>query len=201
MAVGFAVTAVTKTRLRIQPDEGLCREIVEGFEVSVLVLDLACRRVQYANASARALLGSFGASGAVVPRALAASLSAWLASEPPQPRFRASLALATPNGDRHYARAKLLDGGEDRLLLVLSPHVLRERDLRQGLQERFHLSAREGQVIQCLRAGLSNSEIAARMGLTVGTIKNYLSQIFTALGVRSRTQLLTSLQSLDSERS
>jgi two-component system, NarL family, nitrate/nitrite response regulator NarL len=45
------------------------------------------------------------------------------------------------------------------------------------------LSKRELQVVRCLAEGLTNREIAERIGLSQHTIKNYLFRIFDKLGV------------------
>jgi DNA-binding NarL/FixJ family response regulator len=52
------------------------------------------------------------------------------------------------------------------------------------------LSPREMEVLKLVAKGLSNKEIAARLGLVVGTIKIYIANIFTKLGVSDRTQAL-----------
>jgi len=52
------------------------------------------------------------------------------------------------------------------------------------------LSKREAQVVRCLAEGLTNREIAQRMGLSQHTIKNYLFRIFDKLGVSNRVELL-----------
>jgi DNA-binding NarL/FixJ family response regulator len=52
------------------------------------------------------------------------------------------------------------------------------------------LSPREMEVLKLLAKGLSNKEIAAQLGLVVGTIKIYVANIFTKLGVSDRTQAL-----------
>ncbi|MBS1851217.1 MAG: response regulator [Acidobacteria bacterium] len=52
------------------------------------------------------------------------------------------------------------------------------------------LSKRELEVVQSLAEGLTNREIAERLGLSQHTIKNYLFRIFDKLGVSSRIELL-----------
>jgi DNA-binding NarL/FixJ family response regulator len=49
------------------------------------------------------------------------------------------------------------------------------------------LSAREAQVLHSLAQGLSNKEIAAALGLSVGTVKTHLRHIFRKIGVSDRT--------------
>lgn len=50
------------------------------------------------------------------------------------------------------------------------------------------LSEREREVLRLLANGLGNSEIAQMLFLSEGTIKNYVSVIFSKLGVTDRTQ-------------
>jgi DNA-binding NarL/FixJ family response regulator len=50
------------------------------------------------------------------------------------------------------------------------------------------LSDREIEVLRLLGAGSSNREIAARLYLSEGTVKNHVSRILTRLGLRDRTQ-------------
>jgi DNA-binding NarL/FixJ family response regulator len=52
------------------------------------------------------------------------------------------------------------------------------------------LSRREIEVVRSLAEGLTNREIATRLGLSQHTIKNYLFRIFDKLGVSSRMELL-----------
>ena len=50
------------------------------------------------------------------------------------------------------------------------------------------LSERELEVLKLLAEGKTNSEIAAQLFLSEGTIKNYVSAVFTKIGVSDRTQ-------------
>ena len=45
-------------------------------------------------------------------------------------------------------------------------------------------------MVQCLAEGLTNREIAQRIGLSQHTVKNYLFKVFDKLGVTSRVELL-----------
>src|SRR5271156_6280776 len=53
------------------------------------------------------------------------------------------------------------------------------------------LSRREIEVVDSVAQGLTNREIAERLGLSQHTIKNYLFRVFDKLGVSSRVELLT----------
>ena len=50
------------------------------------------------------------------------------------------------------------------------------------------LSEREVDVLRLLGQGLSNGEIAQRLYLSEGTVRNYVSSLFTKLNVADRTQ-------------
>jgi DNA-binding NarL/FixJ family response regulator len=50
------------------------------------------------------------------------------------------------------------------------------------------LSAREREILGLLASGQSNTDIAAQLFLSEGTVRNYVSGIFTKLGVTDRTQ-------------
>ncbi len=59
------------------------------------------------------------------------------------------------------------------------------------------LSAREIEVLRLVSNGLSNSEIAKQIIVTVGTVKRHLNNIFGKLGVGSRTQAIVRARELD----
>ena len=64
--------------------------------------------------------------------------------------------------------------------------------MAQGGQKEFSqygLSAREEELMALVAKGLSNREIAARLYLSEGTVRNYLSAILDKLQLRDRTQL------------
>ncbi|MFC7545612.1 response regulator [Plantactinospora sp. GCM10030261] len=127
-----------------------------------------------------------------------------------------SVVLLTTFGEDDYiARALgegasgfLLKAGDPRELLAgvraaadggayLSPAVARRViDINGGRMARgpaargraAGLTDREREVLALVGAGLSNAEIAKRLHLVEGTVKSYLSAIFTRLDVRNRVQ-------------
>lgn len=50
------------------------------------------------------------------------------------------------------------------------------------------LTGREKQILQLLGKGLSNQEIAGKLGLRANTVKHYLTPLLKKLGVRNRTE-------------
>ena len=51
------------------------------------------------------------------------------------------------------------------------------------------LTRRERELINLVRQGLRNRDIAAQLGVTEGTVKVYLHALFDKLGVDNRTEL------------
>jgi DNA-binding NarL/FixJ family response regulator len=50
------------------------------------------------------------------------------------------------------------------------------------------LTSRELEVLQCISQGLTNQEIAARLVVEVGTVKNHVHNILEKLNVSSRDE-------------
>lgn len=55
--------------------------------------------------------------------------------------------------------------------------------------ERYEISEKEQTIISLVAEGLNNREIAEKLYLSEGTVRNYLSHILEKLGLRDRTQL------------
>ena len=64
--------------------------------------------------------------------------------------------------------------------------IPRRRAIDAGLPK--PLSGRELEVLKLVSAGLSNREIGGRLGLSEGTVKNYVTNVLQKIGVRDRTQ-------------
>src|SRR6185369_13857872 len=67
----------------------------------------------------------------------------------------------------------------------------RSRQLARAAKGAAHppLAPRERQLVDFVRRGLRNREIATELGVTEGTVKAYLHAVFEKLGVSSRTEL------------
>lgn len=61
-------------------------------------------------------------------------------------------------------------------------------DQRESVDPVDTLTPRQLQVLAFLGRGLSNKEIAQRIGIEIGTVKVYLNAIYRAFGVHNRTQ-------------
>ena len=70
-----------------------------------------------------------------------------------------------------------------KVLARLQPYVP-----KQNTEILKFMSAREQELLRLMAQGLSNQELASKLNLTEGTVRNYVSSILTQLGVRDRTQ-------------
>src|SRR3546814_1891160 len=75
---------------------------------------------------------------------------------------------------RRHTRCALVTGVQTCALPIVS---------KQGI------TATEQQIIELIAEGLSNKEIAERLFLSEGTVKNYVTQILQKLNLRDRTQI------------
>ncbi len=97
-------------------------------------------------------------------------------------------------GEADYAEAWSMGQSmtEDQMLTYVLAHEtvssekLYPAQVEQSLTEA--LSARELEVLRLVADGLTNAEIAQKLFLTVGTVKVHTSNIYSKLGVSSRTQ-------------
>lgn len=75
---------------------------------------------------------------------------------------------------------------------IASKVVGRFRDRGIGILDVGHetepLTPRETDILRLLGTGATNREIAGRLGLSDGTVKNYISAILAKTGLRDRTQ-------------
>ena len=69
-----------------------------------------------------------------------------------------------------------------------APLLARRDDADEGGEA---LSAREREVLQLMAQGLPNKVIAARLGISLHTVKFHVAAILAALGVGSRTEAVT----------
>jgi two-component system response regulator DesR len=56
------------------------------------------------------------------------------------------------------------------------------------------LTSREYEIARCLVAGMTNQQIADECFLSLGTVKNYTSNLFSKLEVANRSQAMTALR-------
>lgn len=87
-----------------------------------------------------------------------------------------------------FAGSVLMDSDVARKLASLIHVPPREQAQASGSVQ-YGLTAAEQQIMERIAEGMSNKEIAAALFLSEGTVKNYISDILSKLGLRDRTQL------------
>jgi LuxR family maltose regulon positive regulatory protein len=89
-----------------------------------------------------------------------------------------------------YGQGPVLDTPPDRLaaklVVAFKGRLVPEQDEECGLGSK--LANREMDILGMVAGGLRNREIGNRLGLTEGTVKWYMQQIYDKLGVRRRPQ-------------
>jgi LuxR family maltose regulon positive regulatory protein len=118
-----------------------------------------------------------------------------------------AISLAQPEG---YVRA-FLDAGEPMYRMLKACRLKIEGVPRQFVENLFlafyrqaseqpnlqpeilvePLSARELEVLKLIESGYSNQEIAAKLVISITTVKRHISNIYAKLGVNSRTQAVS----------
>jgi DNA-binding NarL/FixJ family response regulator len=111
--------------------------------------------------------------------AMSASLDAHVSAASKRAGANVFLAKALPVSEIVAAIRKLVDvprqGRSD-------THGSGSRVARAGL------SPRQRQVLEYIRVGRTNKEIAARLGVSVATVNKHVHEVLSALGVKNRTQ-------------
>ncbi|MEQ1578023.1 MAG: response regulator transcription factor [Hyphomicrobium sp.] len=72
--------------------------------------------------------------------------------------------------------------------LISEDNSLKDAGPLASVTLRSGLTQRERQIFDLLGEGLSNQEIAERIGLTENTVKHYMTPLLHKLGVRNRTE-------------
>jgi DNA-binding NarL/FixJ family response regulator len=91
----------------------------------------------------------------------------------------------------------LTEGGER--LLLLEEH--RDDLTAQRLTHRLGLTCREAEVLDCLRGGKTNRDIAQILGMSPRTVNKHLERIYVKLGVETRSSAaVIAMQTIASPR-
>lgn len=172
--------------IRVVGESGLAAEAIRWIPVlhpDVALLDArlpdgsgidVCRRVRETDPSIAALI-----------------LTSYDQDEPLFAAIKAGAAgylLKQVRGSDLVDAVRRVAAGQSMLDPALTAAVL-ER-LRHGAPDEpnGHLTDKEEQILELVGEGLTNRQIAARLGLAEKTVKNYVSTMLGKLGVESRTQ-------------
>ena len=100
----------------------------------------------------------------------------------------------------YFCRAFNLDGNggthkPTAVLIVLERGTSESFALSQ-ISQQFHLTRREQETVALLLEGLSNKEIANRLGISANTVKVFLSQVMIKMGASSRAGIVSKFMDL-----
>jgi DNA-binding CsgD family transcriptional regulator len=91
---------------------------------------------------------------------------------------------------------RLLPPGHAHAVIWLRAEVLHDEALFAMMRQRYNVGARGFQLVQLLRKGLRNREIARELRLTESTVKAYLHDLYRDCSVSSRTALIALVEEL-----
>ncbi len=173
----------------LAPNEQL-ELLIESLDLGVMLVD-ATGHIFRSNLLAHQHCALFGTTASEVPPRLWDALHPLIdAARSLGGRFTPPTPVTTPDGQRLYARCRQIPYAAFAITLTLA--AMRG----QTLAEQFKLSPQEIRIAFLAAQGHRNREIAERLAIVEGTVKNYLTNVFSALGVRSRTELATKLAQL-----
>ena len=167
--------------------EGL--ELIEKLNPDLVLLDIslpdgsgvhACSRLVAGRPDTRVLILSVYDDPAVIREAIAAGAQGYVLKDTPVAMWRNAMRRAAGSG------------------VVLGPQliglVLMEvREMANGLTTACmgDLSPQERRLLPLVAEGRTNKEIAVALSLSDKTVKNYISNMYSKLGVTRRSQVAT----------
>lgn len=86
----------------------------------------------------------------------------------------------------------VMEGGlvlQEDVAAKLMPKLLKQTVSSNGPTQNIPLTERELEIVKLIGEGKTNKEIANRLFLSVGTVKNHITHILQELDLRDRTQL------------
>lgn len=197
---GLRALVASEPGLRVVGDCGTAAEALRlGQELrpQVVLLDIrlpdldgveAARRLRMGPTPPRVVLLSSFVDPTLVARARRVGVSGYLLKDLAQDRLVAALV--------RVAAGEVVLAPEVEAILweaPVEPHgpaprsATGRRPLPEGCGD-LGLTGREVQVMDLVTRGMVNKEIADRLGLSVGTVRNLLTSVFAKLGVSTRTE-------------
>lgn len=158
--------------------------LLDVLDQGIVVCNRSLARIRLANREALAALAAFGA-GEGLPAAIPAALG-----ELVEDRFSRATEIVARGGQRYFVRGRLLGDPLGGALILINVARMRRETLIDALHRRFGLTRRQAELVVLVRDGLSNEDAATSLGITGGTVRQYLTVIYEKVGVSSRTQLV-----------
>jgi len=167
--------------------EGL--ELVERLTPDLVLLDISlpdgsgvqvCRRLVAGRPDARVLILSVYDDPAVIREAIAAGAQGYVLKDTPVAMWR-------------NAMRRVAGGGAIRGPQLIGLVLMEVREMANGLSTACmaELSPQERRLLPLVAEGKTNKEIAEALSLSDKTVKNYISNMYSKLGVTRRSQVAT----------
>ncbi|ASY36686.1 DNA-binding response regulator [Streptomyces sp. CLI2509] len=194
LRAGFRMVLASQGDLEVvgEAGDGLeALEVLERVEVDVVLMDVrmprldgveATRRIHERAGAPRVLILTTFDLDEYAFSALRAGASGFMLKDVPPSELVAAIR-AVHSGDAVVAPSttrRLLDRFAP-MLPGTGPATHPELD---------RLTGREQEVMRLVAQGLSNGEIAARLGLSEATVKTHVGRVLTKLGLRDRVQVV-----------
>ncbi len=185
-----------------------CIHVCEHMAIGVIACDLQMC-VLAMSSKARGLLSEFDGEQPLddhLPRVVSDAATTYLVRMEGMSRLARvpPIRVKTPDGLRAILVAsKRIEHRlpqESLVVVRLQEDSFADEDLFCALRDDFNLSPRDRRLVALLRKGNSNVEIAQRLGLTTGTVKVYLHELYEKFDVHSRWQLLALFERIRAAR-
>jgi DNA-binding CsgD family transcriptional regulator len=113
--------------------------------------------------------------------------------------FSRNRIINTKNGERYYIKYMLINQPYKDIVLpyfIIHINDLSKNDEETGvvLTKDYGLSEREEKIAQYTGLGLTNKDIATKLGISPFTVQSHLRNIFEKTGIRRRSQLANLIQ-------
>ncbi|MFA7307884.1 MAG: response regulator transcription factor [Hyphomicrobium sp.] len=92
---------------------------------------------------------------------------------------------------RIYVPRFMTSSGSPAAARTSTPEQIEKKWDTSGVTGTKPISPRQRDVLDCVRRGLSNKEIARELDIAEGTVKIHLAALFSHFGARNRTELAT----------
>lgn len=161
-------------------------DLARRLQPDVVLLDVRMPRkdgvavAQQISAATRVLMTTFTDDADTVRQAVEAGASGYLVHGAFEAAELVGSVLAVARGSGVFSGVALNALRTPAAQLPAPPRAPRWQEL--GLSER------QGEIMELIAGGLSNSAIAARCYLAEKTVKNHINRIFAALGVTTRAE-------------
>jgi DNA-binding NarL/FixJ family response regulator len=185
-----ALRAGLATWVQLGARRAALARLLDAGAAAVLAFDTRGARLHESAAGARLLADESGVDASRIRDAARqlALVAAHARADSTEPAVAPTVRTARHRYELAATRSATLFGREPVIVVSLrrqAPAALDDAALR----ERFALTRREIQVARLLAEGLSNVEVAERMGVSFFTARNHVERLLRKLGVSNRARV------------